>query len=104
MILTLTQRDEEMILALCQRVRLFNLRQVAEHWWRSETANARRRLKQLVEAGLIHRIEVGARTLPELTQPVLTWRPGSDSPDFDAAAYQLQRRWQSLPVRTCTAF
>ena len=104
MMLTLSERDHDMLLALCQRVRLFNLRQIASHWWGGETANTRRRLKQLADSGLIERIEVSARTLPELTQPVIAWRPDIDVPNFDAASYQLQRRWQSLPVRSCTAF
>jgi hypothetical protein len=104
MILTLSGRDHELLLALAQRVRLFTLRQVALHWWAGEAPNARRRLKQLVQAGLIERIEVNARTLPELTQPLIVWRPAMDQLDFNAVSYQLQRRWQSLPVRSCTAF
>jgi hypothetical protein len=103
MILTLSPRDHELLLALAQRVRLFTLRQIALHWWAGETPNARRRLKQLAHAGWIERIEVSARTLPELRQPHVVWRPGMDLPNFDAVSYQLQCRWQSLPVRTCTA-
>jgi hypothetical protein len=104
MMFTLTDRDHELNSALCQKVRLFSLQQIAMTWWNGETANARRRLRQLAHAGLIQRIEVAARTLPSLTQPVVVWRPGMEPPDCDAASYKLQRRWQSLPVRPCTAF
>ena len=52
MTLPLTQRDFALIIALVQKVRLFSLRQITEHWWSGETANARRRLRQLTEADL----------------------------------------------------
>jgi hypothetical protein len=104
MIMPLTLRDHELNIALSQKVRLLGLQQIATNWWNGETANARRRLKQLVSAGLLHRVEVAARTLPSLSQPVVIWRPGMEPPDYDAVSYKLQRRWQSLPVRPCTAF
>jgi len=102
--LSFTPRDHELLPAVVQKVRLFGLRQVAEHWWDGDTANARRRLKQYAAAGLIERIEVHARPLPQLTQPVFSWRPQEAIPNFDAVAYRLQVRWKSTPVRPCSAF
>lgn len=102
--LPLSARDDEILLALVQKVRLFSLRQIATHWWDGQAANARRRLRQLTETGWLQRIEVSARTLPELLQPVLVWQPGEGVPNCEAAAYQMQRRWHSLPVRPLAAF
>ena len=104
MTLPLTQRDFALLIALVQNVRLFSLRQVTDHWWSGETANARRRLRQLADADLVARVEVQARTLPELERPVIAWRPSADVPNFDAVSHQLQKRWQSLAVRPCSAF
>ena len=100
----LTQRDSAMLVALAQKVRLFSLRQITDHWWSGEIANARRRLRQLVGADLIARIEIQARTLPRLDRPVATWRPSAPVPNFGAVSHQLQSRWQSLPVRPSAAF
>lgn len=102
--LSLTDRDEEFHQSLVQKVRLFNLRQIADQWFGGDLANTRRRLKQHVAADLIQRVEVQAKPLPELLQPVVTWRAGDDVPDYAAVAYQLQSRWKSSPVRPCSAF
>ena len=47
----LTNRDPEILQALVQKVRLFSHRQIADHWWNGELANARRRLKRLANSG-----------------------------------------------------
>ena len=102
--LTLNERDHELLHALVRKVRVFTQRQIAEHWWQADLANARRRLKQLAEAGLVARVTVHARPLPELAQPVIVWRPGQPAPDFGQAAYQLQRRWAGKALRAATAY
>lgn len=100
----MTRRDRELLAALVLKVRLFALRQIADHWWDGEVANARRRLKQLVAGELIHRVTVLVRTLPAIEAPVVSWQPNQAAPDFDAVSYRLQSRWQSRPVRPVTAF
>ncbi|MFM9960799.1 MAG: hypothetical protein ACKV2Q_06200 [Planctomycetaceae bacterium] len=102
--LTLNERDHELLHALVRKVRVFTQRQIAEHWWQADLANARRRLKQLAEAGLVARVTVHARPLPELAQPVIVWRPGQPAPDCGRAAYELQRRWLGKALRSATAF
>lgn len=97
-----TARDRELQQALVQKTRLMNLRQIADQWFGGDLANTRRRLKQQPE--FIERIEVHARSLPELLQPVVTWRAGDPAPNYEAVAYQLQSRWKSSPVRPCSAF
>jgi hypothetical protein len=102
--LSLTPRDTQTLQALVQKVRLFGLRQIAAHWWRNDVANARRRLRQYQDAGLVHRIDVQARPLPELQQPLMAWQPSDMPPDFEAIAYRLQVRWRGTCVRPCSAF
>jgi len=97
--LALTARDEELLEALVEKVRLFSQRQIAEHWWDGETANTRRRLKTLERAGLIKRLIVPARTLPPLETPIVLWQPEQPPPDCGQVAYRLQQRWQRRAVR-----
>ena len=52
--LHITNRDREILQALVQKVRLFSQRQIADHWWDGELANARRRLKRLAHRELSH--------------------------------------------------
>jgi hypothetical protein len=98
--LVLSSRDEEILEALVVKVRVFALRQIADHWWKGDLANARRRLRQLTKTGLLKRVELQVRPLPKLTKPVLIWQPGDIVPNFDAVAYYCQRRWHAQPVRT----
>jgi hypothetical protein len=99
-----TDRDRELLQALSQKVRLFSQRQVAEHLWNGELANARRRLKRLEQAGLVTRLTVHARSLPPIETPLLSWRPHEVAPDFGALAYRCQHRWKSRAVRSTTAW
>lgn len=101
--MTLTDRDRDIVLTLCSKVRIIALDQVANTWWAGSaraTENARRRLSQLVEGGLLKSASVMAVPLPELMRPVLVWRPSDAKPDFGAAAWQLQSRWKSSAKST----
>ena len=99
----LASRDEEILHTLARKVRLFTLDQLVGHWWTpspSGTANARKRLRQMLDAGLLDRHRVNARPLPTLSEPVVTWSSGEPVPDFGAVAWQLQNRWEKPPVAT----
>lgn len=102
--LALTSRDQQLLLALVQKVRLFSLRQIAEHWWQDEVANARRRLRALTASSLVQRVTVAARTLPPIDSPIATWKPGQTVPDFGQVSYQLQSRWRRRAVRSIAAY
>lgn len=104
MFLKLTPRDCEYLTALVMKVRLFNLRQISVHWWNGEIANARRRLKQLKDAGLIIQASVMTRPLPPIVGPIISWKPGDREPDFGSVAHALQKRWKNRPLRPCAAF
>lgn len=99
-----TGRDRELLQALAQKVRLFSQRQLADHFWNGELANARRRLKRLDKAGLVTKVTVQARSLPALDAPLASWRPDEPAPDFGAIAYRCQQRWQSRAVRPTSAW
>ncbi len=99
-----TDRDRELLQALSQKVRLFGQRQLADHLWNGELANARRRLKRLEQAGLVTKVTVQARTLPPLETPLFSWRPDETAPDFGAIAYRCQQRWKSRAVRPTSAW
>lgn len=98
-----TDRDREVLEAVAFKVRMLSLDQVARAWWgRGENARrlARRRLRRLVDAGLLERHEVLARPLLELTGPLISWAPGDPDPDVGAVSYRLQSRWSKPPRRT----
>ncbi len=98
------QRDQEILSALAVKVRLFSQRQIAEHWWNGDMANTRRRLKQLAHSGLLIRLSVPARTLPDLASPLVSWSPGEAKPDFGAVAYRCQSRWRTRHIHSTTVW
>lgn len=98
-----TLRDSEILAALCTKVRLFTLGQIARTWWaetKDAEAAARRRLSKLAEGELVQRQRVLAAPLPLLEAPVMAWRPGQAVPDCGAAAWLLQSRWTRGPRAT----
>lgn len=100
----LTARDQELLLVLTQKVRLLSLRQIAEHWFGGDVANARRRLRQLTQAGLLTRFDVAVRPTPPLQDPVAVWQPGLPAPDVGRTAQVLRWRWMHRPVRLCATY
>lgn len=100
----ITGRDRELLQALTLKVRLFSLRQIAEHWFGQDVANARRRLRQLELAGLLQRVTLAARPTPPLFEPIVVWQPGNAAPDFGRAAWQIESRWHDRPVRHCATY
>lgn len=102
--LRLTERDHTTVEAAVSKVRLFGLRQIADHWWDGDLANARRRLRLLVDVDLLQRITVHARTLPVIDRPVAVWHADQAAPSADKVAQALQSRWRRRAVRAQTAY
>jgi len=100
----LTERDEEILRALSLYVRFFSQRQVCRHWFDGDSANTRRRMKQLQTEGLIERVTVRSRSLPPLEQPLIQWQPGQGTPDIPRAAYRCRNRWKLRHVQTCAVY
>jgi hypothetical protein len=101
-LLQLTDRDREIVLALVQKVRLFSQRQIADHWWNGELANARKRMNRLASDDWVQPGSVQARPIQTLESPLVTWRPGETDPDFGAIAYRCRTPSRRLPSRLCT--
>jgi len=101
---TLTHRDIELVQALTQKVRLFNLRQVSRQWWYGDLANARRRLRSLAAAGLLNPLVAQARSIPSLEAPVIQWQPDDNEPRFGEISHRLKTRWRSRPVRSVRVY
>lgn len=102
--LRFTDRVYGLLSALTQKVRLLSLAQIAQWQFGGERANARRRLRQLADAGWIEKIAIRARSLPELTKPVVRWEPGEAMPDLPRAANALKGRWSGRVVRSMSAY
>ena len=98
-----TERDEDLVNTLTKKGRLLDEWQLASTWWsmsRSGRIEAKRRARQLIAAGLLYRLIVLSRPLPELTTPVITWEPDGPKPDLAQAATIFQRRWSGPPCST----
>ncbi|NNJ28115.1 hypothetical protein [Alienimonas chondri] len=94
--MTLTSRDAALLVALCAKIRVLSLPQIADAWWPEAAdgkAAARRRLGKLAAADLVSRRRVPASPLPPMEAPVVAWKPDGPTPDCGAAAWTLQRRW-----------
>lgn len=97
----LTDRDMQIIRALTVKVRLLSFTQIRDSFWPtgdSGKLNARRRLAELVERGLLEKTKVIAEPLLDLTRPVIAWRPGQEKPDAAIISSHLNSRWQNEPV------
>jgi hypothetical protein len=98
-------RQEHILRALANDVRVLSMRQVARTWWadtrwgrsRAETA-----MKELESGGWLRIHRSLARPVRELNGPLMSWRPGDDAPDARRAARLLHRR--SLRDATMTTF
>ena len=104
---TPTPRDEQILAALCTRVRLFNLPQIAETWWADAAdpaAAARRRLAKLAAVDLVNVVRAAAAPLPPLDGPVLSWCPGESDPDCGSAAHRLRTRWLAAGPRATDVY
>ena len=104
--MSLTPRDAALLVALCSKIRLLSLPQIAAAWWPDAAdaeATAGRRLRKLAAADLVRRDRVPAAPLPPLDAPVIAWRPGEPDPDCGAAAWTLQSRWEATGGPRATA-
>ena len=99
----ITPRDRQVLDALCNRVRVLSLTQIACAWWsgvRDAERGAALRLSKLAEVDLVRCWSVLARPLPLIHGPELSWSPGEPDPDFGAVAWALQSRWTEGPGAT----
>jgi hypothetical protein len=102
----LTGREREIVSALAAKIRMLAFETILRGWWpSSESAktNARRRLSDLIEAGLLIRERAFAKPLLPLGEPVFRWKPGDDAPAFGELSWTLQKRW-SEPAREVTVY
>jgi hypothetical protein len=67
----LSERDDEIFSALSLRVKFFSQRQISDHWFDGDTANARRRMNQLKTFAMVDRVVLRARSLPIFSQPLI---------------------------------
>jgi hypothetical protein len=100
-----TTRDNSILKTLATKVRFLCLEQAAT-WWdgRSAQALARRRLRQLANAGFVESSRVRAEPLLELAGPIVTWAPGEPDPPFQAVSNTLRERWPNIQPRQFTIY
>ncbi len=93
---TLTNRDVDVLETLTLKVHLATLEQIFSGWWSNcsrGTKAARERLSKLEKDGWIERHRVNVHPMLTLAKPELTWVPGGPTPDFGPVSYRLKKRW-----------
>lgn len=99
----LTTRDQQLLETLALRVRVITAEQAGRLWWGSSkepTRHASRRLRRLVEAGLVDCRTFLAHPILPLEKPVFAWEPGAEGPDAEVVSYALKSRWTELSTNT----
>jgi hypothetical protein len=102
----LTERERDILSALSSRVRMLSFEVVLREWWppsKAAKTNARLRLSELVEAGLLVRERALARPLLPLAEPVFRWKPGEDAPACGELSWAMQKRWTE-PAREIAVY
>lgn len=98
--ITLTDRDRAIVLALLFRVPVLAHFALARRWPDTDAGrdNMARRLWQLCDCGLLARY-----TLPvpaaDSVGVFYSWAPGGPDPDFGPLAWELSRRWAAVESR-----
>lgn len=102
--MTLTDRDLEILHALCRAVRLLAWEQVLT-WWPTPSGPrlAYRRLDTLIRSGLIARYRVHARPVIWPVRPAIVWSPGECVPNMYRISSLLRARW-IRPPETVTVY
>lgn len=103
-VIRLTERDDEILQALCLRVRYFSQRQLCHHWFDGDAANTRRRMKQLKAVGMVTATSVTARSIPPLTEPLIAWQPSLAEPEYGKVAHACSSRWRRRYARACKVY
>jgi hypothetical protein len=96
----MTERDQEIIVALSAKIRMLSFEDILETWWppsKSAVTNARRRLTAMVDERLLVKDRAFARPRLPLTEPVSRWKPGQEPPSFGELSWKLKSRWTEEP-------
>lgn len=96
----MTPREQELVSALALKIRMLSFDEILRSWWpasKSATTNARRRLTELVQDGLLVRERALARPRLPLEEPIFRWQPGEAAPDFGKLSWTVKSRWTEPP-------
>jgi hypothetical protein len=99
-VITLTDRDRFIILALLFRVPVLAALTLARRWPDTDAGreNMARRLWQLCDAGLLARYTLPVQAA-DAVGVFYRWSPGEPDPDFGPLAWELSRRWAAVEPR-----
>ncbi len=98
--ITLTDRDRWIVLALLFRVPVLAEFVLARRWPDTDAGreNMGRRLWQLCDQGLLARYTLPVQAAAEV-KLFYRWSPGDPDPDFGPLAWELARRWAAVESR-----
>lgn len=78
---------------LTQKLRFLSVEQAARMWWPGRRhSTVRHHLRTLADEGWLLRLTTAVPPALSLVQPICSWSPGEEAPDFDALAYTAQKR------------
>lgn len=99
--MSLTPWDQDLLVALTGRVRLFAETQIVRSAWGGTILSEQTTLKRvrcLESSGWLLRLRLPAHPELELRSPISIWRPSLPAPHFGAVSYALKNRWR-LPLQ-----
>jgi len=99
-ILLWTQRDLDIVETLTRRLRLLDTEQIERIWWPDggSLRLVRRRLRRLVEAGLLATTIANVHPSLRPDRPLVAWQPGQEEPDFWQLSIAARARWSKPSV------
>jgi hypothetical protein len=105
--ITLTERDHDLLETLTLHVRLLTVRHCAWLGWPDAKglSQVQRRLQRLAAAGLVELHRINAHPLPDRPTPLFTWEPGASDPDPAELSRRTRERWSqpAQPTEVCVA-
>ena len=94
-----TDRDYQVLNALCRQLAIVEIEQMRRLWYRdSSTSAIRRRMRKLAQFGLVDRFIMNAHPLLSASRPLLSWEPDCVVPDAEEVACQARERWHQTSV------
>ena len=103
----MTPREQQLVRALADSVRVLSLEQIARTWW-SDTRWGRSRAKgtlsALTDEGWLHMQRALSRPIVSLPAPLVRWQPESLRPDLAEVARILHRRSMTNAIPLTVVF
>ena len=95
----LQPRDKLVLRLLVEKVSRVTPDLLAFWFGGRDESTLRKRCTLLRDAGFVEFQTVPLKVLPEISGPLLRWKPGQERPHFGKLSWAARRRWKNIPAR-----